>query len=285
MVLKISVTKDIDAFYNNTDSNFTYYISRGTLVFYDLDDITALKIIDVNDNTYNINEDNIICKSHKYTVSFPKNIKCGRYTLLFNKNRETHKLILYIFPKQFNTYCSKFKHQDLNLINDDFYNLLCKYNKSVNNDMLIKKSKYNSYLKGMVQWFYNNNKINNVLIDLDKIKQILSCIGFLFYKDNNNDDIILFKNYKDNDDIILKIATMGRFNHNVHIHHTANYLDSSDIILDITSFNNNNPSLLYEAKNVKKSKCISSFHFFNNYENIYYNINLTDSESSDSENE
>ena len=241
MVLKIVVTEEIDHFYKNVDKSYPFSISRGSLFFYDINNVSKFKLIN-NDKSYLIKDNEIKRNSstNKYEIIFPKNLKCGKYSLFFTRSNDgIHKLNIYIFPQQLNKFHNKFSNQKLNLINDNFNELLNNYNNSQqvteiesSNRLCINQESYDDYLSNMVKWIYNNSKGEK-----NKIAEILSCIGFLCYKSKDNSDIITYTTYNNKSEKIYNVAKNGKFNEN-SVNNSINLITQGSCSIDLSKLSN-----------------------------------------------
>jgi hypothetical protein len=237
MVLKVSVTDDIDKFYKHVKKCYDFTMCRGYLVFYDDDDVANFELIyalngylcgeKTDPEDIFVKKENAhygAPKKYKYTVEFPKKIICGKYNLRFTKNKSLHQMHIFMLPNIMRNMHTLFQNQDLSIVNDDdFTKIINDYNN--NNYVSILLSDDDTiinYLEHLALYVLNN-------VDYDTAIKYLSCIGYIKCQTCN-------KHIK-NDDIIFAISRnnftcINHANDKDYINKPLDKIDISDINID-----------------------------------------------------
>jgi hypothetical protein len=201
MTLKIIVPKILEKFYetgNNNDKPFDFTLSRGTIEFFDKFIHKEIHIkpdfLSTQHDTYTftLNDKNRSftyedtmrtdlfgqnSKCYRYKIILPDHIKCGSYKMIFEtyneKNKkEFHNMKLFIFNPILSVFSEHFKDQKLNLIDNDFLELINQYN-----DLYNSKNKKYDHIKYFVKLIDYLMNIKNIKIS--KKLKYLSCLGLI----------------------------------------------------------------------------------------------------------
>lgn len=228
MVLKVSVTPDIDSFYVNIDGkkkNYDFTVCRGLLSFYDDDSISIFKLTyslndrlngeEIDITKIDVSKKKAQCltpiRTYKYEITFPENLAIGMYNLTFQKSNPpgTHQMKIMMLPSQFrnNLLYLQFKHQHLELIDDTFLKSISICNNKLKSILLPEETNKddsddennyddnsNDEDDNLLNYF--KNIINCFYQNMTSAKayEYLSCLGLITCTNKTNYNIIAVSN-------------------------------------------------------------------------------------------
>ena len=294
MVLKCVVTEEIEKFYeNNSNGNYDFIVSRGTIVFYSNKNIINFKLIYTLNNkfknnqiecTINYNNNNkmvinriVVDNNYKYMVTLPQYIVCGKYNLYCTTKVNTEKLSVIVLPSAFSKLNKHHTHQMLSYLDNKLFSEIDNYHDYGMNMLCDNEIYHKKYLINMYIYLTENIHDNN------QVKKYLACIGFVECI-SNNDDVIIPIIYKFNKSFISITQNNNVSNDqlqtkkNIYIPvfiKNINVEEINDYYVVMINMNNfeklNNNINTYSYKDIKIFNTSNTFFYFDDkkYNYIY----------------